>query len=112
MARRFYDALKEALDAVGWSIPKLCAEAGVSTAQITKFMQRGAKQNPNASTNVDDAVKIANALGMTLDEMIQDDTAALRSEAVSLWRQLSEGEREILLSAARGRNAQRDKQSS
>lgn len=107
MNRRFYDALKDALDAIGWSIPTLCREAGVSTTQITKFMQRGAK-GERISTNVDDAAKIANALGLTLDEMLGDDTARLRSEAASLWRQLTDGEREILLAAARGQRVRED----
>jgi transcriptional regulator with XRE-family HTH domain len=105
MPRRFYDALKEALDSSGWSIAKLCKEAGVSSDQVTKFMQRAGKGQP-ASTNVDDAVKLANALGMTLDEMLQDRTAALRSEAADLWRALTPEERDILRAAARGRRAE------
>ncbi|AGT09329.1 helix-turn-helix domain-containing protein [Paracoccus aminophilus] len=107
MSRRFYDALRDALEATGWSIPTLCREAGVPTTQITKFMQRGAK-GERTSTNVDDAAKIANALGLTLDEMLGDDTASLRSEAVDLWRQLTDGERQILLAAARGQRARED----
>ena len=102
MHRRFYDALKEALDSSGWSIPRLCQDAGVSTDQVTKFMQRAGK-GEHASTNVDDAVKLANALGLTLDEMLKDQTAALRSEAVDLWRSLSVEERHILQAAARVR---------
>ncbi|WP_142662763.1 helix-turn-helix domain-containing protein [Paracoccus laeviglucosivorans] len=107
MTRRFYDALKEALAASGWSIARLCDEAGVSRPQITKLMQRGDKGLP-ASTNVDDAVKIAHALGLTLDEMLEDRTAELRSEAASLWRKLTDDERNILLAAARGRREPED----
>ncbi|TJZ85808.1 helix-turn-helix domain-containing protein [Paracoccus hibiscisoli] len=102
MPRRFYDALKEALTSSGWSISRLCQEAGVSTDQVTKFMQRAGK-GERASTNVDDAVKLANALGFTLDEMLHDQTADLRSEAVDLWRSLTPEERDILRAAARGR---------
>lgn len=105
MAKRFYDALKEALDSSGWSISRLCKEAGVSTDQVTKFMQRAGKGLP-ASTNVDDALKLANALGFTLDEMLQDNTAVLRSETAELWRKLHPSEREILLAAARGRRVE------
>jgi len=108
MVKRFFDALDEAMKATGWSIPRLCEEAGVSTDQVTKFMQRSKKGIP-ASTNVDDAVKLAHALGFTLDEMLQDDTAHLRSEAVDLWRRLSQDEREILLAAARGRRGDQDR---
>lgn len=104
MTRRFYDALREALDHLEWSIPQLCAEAKVSKDQITKFMQRSSKGLPS-STNVDDAKKLANAMGFTLDEMLQDDTAYLRSEAAALWRSLDQGERDVLLAAARGRRA-------
>lgn len=105
MVRRFYDALEEALAATGWSIPHLCEKAGVSKDQVTKFMQRS-KKGLKASTNVDDAVKLANALGTTVDEMVQDDTAVLRSEAAHLWRELSPAERDILRAAARGRSDQ------
>ncbi|WP_157020394.1 hypothetical protein [Paracoccus sp. 228] len=90
------------MDSSGWSIPRLCQEAGVSTDQVTKFMQRAGK-GERASTNVDDAVKLANALGFTLDEMLKDQTAVLRSEAVDLWRALTPEERDILRAAARGR---------
>lgn len=107
MTRRFYDALREALDTVGWSIPQLCDAAGVSKDQVTKFMQR-ASRGEKTSTNVDDAVKLANALGFTLDEMLRDDTADLRSEAASLWRELSQPERDILLAAAKGRGVAPD----
>lgn len=104
MTKRFYDALRDALDATGWSITKLCEEAGVSREQVTKFMQRSKKGQP-ATTNIDDAVKLAHAFGMTIDELIEDDTASLRSEAVDLWRKLTQEERDILLAAARGRTA-------
>jgi transcriptional regulator with XRE-family HTH domain len=101
MVKRFYDALEDALAATGWSLQRACAEAGVSYDQFKKFKQRAAK-DPHASTNVDDAVKIANAFGLTLDEFLGDRTAELRSEAADLWRKLGEAEREILLAAARG----------
>ena len=106
MTRRFYDALKEALEVTGWSIPKLCAEAGVSKDQITKFMQRAAK-GQQASTNIDDAVKLAHALGMTIDQMLQDDSAALRSDAVAQWQQLTPEARAVLLDLSRVRSAQK-----
>jgi transcriptional regulator with XRE-family HTH domain len=104
MPKRFYDALREAIEATGVSLQTACAESGVSYEQAKKFMQRAAK-NPNVSTNVDDAVKLANAYGFTLDEFLGDQTAAARSEAAALWRSLSYAERKILLDAARGRLA-------
>lgn len=102
MPKRFFDALTEALAATGWSLQRACTEAGVSYDQFKKFMQRAPKDQ-HASTNVDDAVKIANAFGFSLDEFLSDETADLRSEAAHLWRELSPQERDILLAAARGR---------
>lgn len=107
MAKRFYDALNDALEATGMPLMEACKRAGVSYDQFKKYMQR-AKDNPNASTNVDAAVKLAHVFGMTFDELIGDDTAMLRSEAVDLWMQLSQEERQILLAAARGRSAHVD----
>lgn len=107
MTKRFYDALTDALEATSWSIPDLASRAGVSKDQITKFMQRS-KKGLLASTNVDDAVKIAHAFGLTVDEMMQDDTAQLRSEGVRLWQSLTEGERDLLQAAARGQRAIQD----
>ena len=101
MARRFFDALHDALKVADWSLKKACEEANVSYEQMKKFSQRS-KVDPNASTSVDDAVKVANALGFTLDELLSDDTAKLRSEAADLWREMTDGERAILLAAARG----------
>lgn len=107
MTKRFADALIDALEATGWSLQYLCEQAGVSYDQYKKLRQRALKSE-HASTNVDDAVKIANAFGMTLDEFLQDETANLRSEAAVLWRSLDQGERDILLAASRGRRAGSD----
>lgn len=105
MAKRFYQALNDALKATGMSLKAACETADVSYEQFKKYMQRAAVDE-NASTNVDAAVKLAHAFGLTFDELIQDDTASLRSEAAALWRKLSPEEQEILLAAARGRAAQ------
>lgn len=107
MVRRFYDAFKEALEITGITAAQACAMAEVSPDQIKKLMQRGAK-GERASTNVEDAMKLANALGFTLDELLQDDTAALRSEAAALWRSLSNEERGLLRAVARGRDGDPD----
>ncbi len=101
MAKRFHDALRDALTESGLPLQQVCEAANVSYEKYKKFMQRGGK-NPNASTTVDDAVKIANALGLTLDELLDDQTAKSRSEAVSLWLRLSDEERNLLQAAARG----------
>ncbi|WP_170952657.1 helix-turn-helix transcriptional regulator [Rhodobacter sp. JA431] len=101
MSKRFYHAFKEALDAAGMSVAEVCRRAGVSVNQVNKMMQRGSKGEA-VSTNVDDAVRLANALGLTLDELLEDATAHARSEAATLWRQFDRDERDLLLAAIRG----------
>lgn len=103
MVRRFRDAFIEALDATGMTIKRVAEVSGVSEEQLKKV-----KQGKSLSTNVDDAVRVANAFGFTLDEFLQDDSAGFRSEAADLWRSLSQAERDILLAAARGRAAFQD----
>lgn len=102
MIRPFHVALDDAIAKTGISLKAACEIAQVSYEQFKKFMQRSRK-GINASTSVDDCVRLAHAFGLTLDEMIHDDTARLRSEAAALWRQLTDDERDILLAAARGR---------
>lgn len=101
MIKPFYVALDDAIAATGISLKTACETAQVSYEQFKKFMQRSRK-GFEASTSVDDCIKLSHAFGLTLDEMVGDQTAVLRSEVAALWRQLSEGEREILLAAARG----------
>ncbi|WP_435170779.1 hypothetical protein [Falsirhodobacter sp. 1013] len=98
MPKLFRDALLEALERTGAPLKKVAEGAGVSYDQLKKLRQRD-----TGSTNVDDAVRVANFFGMTLDEFIGDDTAQARSEAVALYSQLTEAERTILRDAARGR---------
>ena len=100
MAKPFRDALLEHLAREGWKMAYVADEAGVSYEQLKKL-----KQGHSQSTNVDDAVKIAHAFGMSLDEFIGDTTVEDRLQAFALWRDLAEEEREILLAAARGRRA-------
>ncbi|SEL41245.1 hypothetical protein SAMN04488032_1278 [Pacificibacter marinus] len=102
--KRFHIALSDAMQASGMPLKQVCETAGVSYEQFKKYMQR-AKVDPNVSTNVDTAIKIAHVFGMTFDEFVGDDTALVRTEAVDLWRKLSEGERQILLAAARGKTS-------
>lgn len=100
MSLAFKDALVLALEHTGRSLKSVCQEAGVSYEQMKKV-----KQGKSGSTNVDDAIRLANALGMTLEEMMQDETALVRSEIVDLYNQLSPEERQFLLRSARGLHA-------
>ena len=87
-------------EATGTSLAAVARGAGVSVEQLKKV-----KQRDTASTNIDDAVRVANYFGFTIDEFLRDDLASDRISAVRLWFQLSEAEREILRAAARGRAA-------
>ncbi len=100
MKLTFRDALILALERTGRSLKSVCQEAGVSYEQMKKVKQGGSK-----STNVDDAVNIANQFGVTLEEFLQDKTATVRSEIVDLYNQLSDEERQFLIKSARGLRA-------
>ena len=80
------------------SLKNVADTAGVSYEQLKKV-----KQGKSGSTNADDAVKVAHALGLTLDEFLDDDLASDRAEIASLYSQLTPEERAILLDAAKGR---------
>ena len=97
MAKKFREALIDALDRSGWKLQAVCEVAGVSYEQMKKV-----RAGKSQSTNVDDAIKVAHAFGMSLDEFIGDTTIADRAETAALWLRLSEAERAILLAAARG----------
>lgn len=98
MSRTFKEALRDVAEATGLPIKAIAAGAGVSYEQLKKVMQRD-----NASTNVDDARKVANYLGFTLDEFLQDELASDRAEVARLYSQLTQVERDFLQAAARGR---------
>lgn len=101
MTKPFFIAIDDAIERTGISLKAACEAADVSYEQFKKFMQRSRRGLP-ASTSVDDCVKLSHAFGLTVDEMVGDNTALIRSEVADLWRQLSQAEREILLAAARG----------
>ena len=100
MTRSFRTALLDALERTETTMAELSRATGVSEEQIKKI-----KQRENASTNVDDAVLIAHYFGMTLDEFIEDRTAAARVESVELYMQLTPQERDLLAAAASGLRA-------
>ena len=90
----------------GRPVSAVAAGAGVSYEQLKKVMQR-----EGASTNVDDARRVAAYFGLTLDEFFDDNLAEDRLQAAMLWLELTEPEREIVRDAARGRAAQGQKAS-
>lgn len=94
MALTFREALLAALSRTGVSLSKVAREAGVSYDQLKKL-----KQRDTASTNVDDARRIANFFGVTLDEFLEDRTVGDRVRVVEIYNQLSPRERQILRAA-------------
>jgi len=97
MPKSFRDALVSITESTSTSLRAVAIGADVSYEQLKKL-----KQNKSRSTNVDDAVKIANWFGMSLDEFIGDDTRAKRDEILALYNSLNEQERAVVLAAAKG----------
>jgi transcriptional regulator with XRE-family HTH domain len=100
MVRQFKEALEAHRKEQGVSLKDVADGSGVSYEQLKKVGQR-----ENASTNVDDARKVANHFGLTLDEFLGDRTIEARIEIVQLYNQLSPEERRILQAAALGLSA-------
>ncbi len=98
MVKSFRTALLEYAEATGTALKVVAERAGVSYEQLKKI-----KQREDASTNVDDARRIANAFGLTLDEFLDDETIEARIAVVELYSRLSPQERRILQAAAADR---------
>lgn len=103
MTKTFRDALKYWLEKTGKPLAEVAREAGVSYDQMKNL-----SQGRSRSTNVDDAVKVANQFGMTLEEFLEDETVAIRSEIVEIYNSLSDQERRFLLASAKGLRGERD----
>lgn len=97
MQRTFRDALIDRMAGHDLSLRQIAAQAQVSYQQLKKMVQR-----EGASTNVDDAVKVARVFGLSLDEFLSDDLSQEREELVRLWQKLTPEERSLLRAAARG----------
>jgi transcriptional regulator with XRE-family HTH domain len=100
MAKPFRDALLDFLARKTMTLPEIAARSGVSLEQLKKVRQR-----ETASTNVDDALKVSNACGFSLDEFLEDDTQARRDAIVAQYNRLTEQERDLLRALALGRAA-------
>lgn len=97
----FREALIRAVEDHDTSLRAVSKATDVSYEQLKKL-----NQGKSRSTNVDDAVKIANHFGKSLDEFIDDQTKIVRNELVDLYNALEPQERDLLLAAARGFRAQ------
>lgn len=74
----FRDAIIVATDSMGVSLRKLADRSGVSYEQLKKL-----KQGKSQSTNVDDAMKVAQALGLTFDQLISGDYSEHSTVAIA-----------------------------
>ena len=100
MHKTFRKALLDALEQTNTKLAAVARATGVSYEQLKKVNQR-----EDASTNVDDAVKVAHFFGQSLDEFLGDTTIEDRSELLDLYSQLSSSEQKFLLDVARARAA-------
>lgn len=78
MTETFSNALQIALSSSGRSLRWIADTAGVSYEQLKKV-----KQGKTQSTNVDDAQKVAAALGMTLDQFLSGRTSAVSTISIA-----------------------------
>ncbi len=92
----FRDALLKHLDETGVSVADLAKNAEVSAQQIYKI-----KQGKSASTNVDDAIKIAGHFGKTVEEMVYGANASA-SSLLRVYSKLNIAQRVRLLAYAQG----------
>ncbi|SHF77929.1 Phage repressor protein C, contains Cro/C1-type HTH and peptisase s24 domains [Pseudosulfitobacter pseudonitzschiae] len=84
MPTTFSDALAKALIYSGKSLRHIAESAGVSYEQLKKV-----KQGKTQSTNVDDAQKVASAIGLTLDQFLNADFS--QTNTVSIAGQVGAG---------------------
>lgn len=78
MSMTFSEALTKALISSGKSLRQIAESAGVSYEQMKKV-----KQGKSQSTNVDDAQKVATAIGLTLDQFLNGDFSPRNSISIA-----------------------------
>lgn len=97
MTKTFRQALLQWLEQTSLSLAVIAERSGVSYDQLKKV-----KARETASTNFDDAVKVAHAFGVTVDEFLDDDLASDRAGIARLYSELSPSELRVLRAAAKG----------
>ena len=97
MSMNFRDALLRAIESHEVSLRSVATGSGVSYEQLKKL-----KQRPDASTNIDDAVRIAGYFGQTLDQFLQEPDGSAPHHVTEIYTKLSERDRQRLLFFARG----------
>lgn len=94
----FREALLRALDSEGApSLAEVCSRAGVSYQKISKV-----KQGKSATTSAEDAVKIANVFGLTLDEFLLADQDEAPHTVSLIYNRLPDQLRQRLETYGRG----------
>ncbi|TRD16940.1 hypothetical protein FEV53_13455 [Palleronia caenipelagi] len=104
MERTFRNAFLEALSQTGDSLSSVSKGSGVSYEQLKKL-----KQRDTATTNVEDAIRIARHFGKTIDQFVNGDKADQDVELLSLLHQLQPEELQFLRNAARAQIESRDR---
>lgn len=99
MAKSFREALLSALEHSSFSLKAIADGSEVSYEQLKKVAQR-----ETASTNVDDARKVAEFLGFTLDEFLDASDLSDRIRLVEIYNSLSHEEVEMLKVLATSRS--------
>lgn len=95
MRRQFLDALADHIARRGLTRKAVAEGASVSIEQIHKALQRHNKGVPS-SMNADDALRISDFFGMTLNEFVEDDLAEDRFRLARTYLRLSSRERVML----------------
>jgi len=83
MTHKFRDAFLDALNQSGLSLRAVAIGSGVSESQLKKL-----KQRENATTNVDDAKKVAEFFGLGLDTFLDAPGLSRPVEIVELYSRL------------------------
>lgn len=86
MVGSFREALEEALKYSPRKLPSICADAGVSYEQMKKVLQGKSK-----STNVDDAVRLAAAMGMSLETLLEKYAGAVLPPRIAVAGRVGAG---------------------
>ena len=95
MSKSFRTAFLAAVERAGIPLLQIAKRSGVSYEQLKKL-----KARVDATTNVEDAIRLAQALGLTIDELLEDRLAEERDAVVALWQSLTPRERQFLRVAA------------
>lgn len=96
---KFRSALLRRLEETGFSLKKISDDADVSYEQLKKL-----KQIEDRSTNVDDAIKIANTFGMTVNQFVSDEKYSSRNRIIALLQDLSPDALDLLVDFAKVRS--------